>query len=50
MRAGSVKLFYMLSSAEHEISNAHKYEIYQEIQHCSGFDKPRMLFFLRYVL
>ena len=37
------KTFSMLNSAEHEILNAHKY---QEIQHFSGSDKPRMLFFL----
>ena len=33
----------MLSSAEHEILKALKY---QEIQHVSGSDKHRMLFFL----
>ena len=36
----------MLNSAEHEILNAHKYKKYPEIQHFSGSDKPRMLFFL----
>ena len=36
----------MFNSAEHEILNAHKYKKYQEIQHFSGSDKPRMLFFL----
>ena len=36
----------MLNSAEHEVSNAHKYKRYQEIQRYSGSDKPRMLLFL----
>ena len=36
----------MLNRDEHEISNAHKYKKYQVIQHFSGSDKPRMLFFL----
>ena len=36
----------MLNSAEHEILNAHKYKKHQEIQHFSGSDKPRTLFFL----
>ena len=36
----------MLNTAEHEILNAYKYKKkYQEIQHFSGSDKPRMLFF-----
>ena len=35
----------MLSLAEHEILNAHKYKKYQEIQHFSGLDKLRILFF-----
>ena len=35
----------MLNSIEHKILIAHKYEN-QEIQHFSGSDKPRMLFFL----
>ena len=39
------KSFSMLISAEHEISNAHKYK-YQEIQLFSGSDNPRILFFL----
>ena len=38
--------FFMLDSVAHEIVNAHKYEKYQEIQHFSGSDKLRMLFFL----
>ena len=36
----------MLSSAKHEILNAHKYEKCKKIQHFLGSDKPRMLFFL----
>ena len=40
------KTFSMLSSAEHEILNAQKYKKFQEIQHFSGLNKPRMLFFL----
>ena len=36
----------MLNSAEHEISNSHKYKKYHEIQLFSGSDKLRMLFFL----
>ena len=36
----------MLSSAEHEISNTHKYKKYQEIQLFAGSDKPRVLFSL----
>ena len=36
----------MLNSDEHEISNAHKYKKYQEIQLFSDSDKPRMPFFL----
>ena len=40
------KTFFMLCSAEHEILKARKYGNYQEIQHFSGSDKPRMLFFL----
>ena len=35
---------FMLNSAEHEISNGHKYKKYQEIQLSAGSDKPRMLF------
>ena len=35
----------MLNSAEHEILNAHKY-VNQKIQHLSGSEKNRMLFFL----
>ena len=34
------------NSAEHEILNARKYKKYQEIQHFSGSEKRRMLFFL----
>ena len=41
-RLGYKKKF-MLSSAEHEILNALNY---QEIQHVSGSEKPKMLFFL----
>ena len=40
------KTFFELSSAEHEILNAHKYIKYQEIQLYAGSDKPRVLFFL----
>ena len=40
------KYFFMLNSDEHEILNANKYKKYQEIQHFSGSDVPRMLFFL----
>ena len=37
----------MLNLDEHEILNAYQYKIlYQEIQHFSGSDKPRMLYFL----
>ena len=36
----------MLNLGEHEILIAHKYKKHQEIQHFSGSDKPRMLFFL----
>ena len=43
---GGYKTFIILNSVEHEILNAHKYKKYQEIQHFSGSDKPRMLFFL----
>ena len=42
-----VKKKFMLNLAEHEILNAHGYiNNNQEIQHFSGSDKPRMLFFL----
>ena len=40
---------FMLNSAEHEILNAHKYKkkyMYKKIQHFSGSDKRRTLFFL----
>ena len=36
----------MLTSAEHEILDTPQNKKYQEIQHVSGSDKPRMLFFL----
>ena len=36
----------MLNSAEHEISNANKYENIKKFGFFSGLDKPRMLFFL----
>ena len=36
----------MLNSAEHEISNAHKYKNIQKYRIFSSSDKPRMLFFL----
>ena len=36
----------MLNSAEHELSNAHKYENSKKLSISSGSDKPRMLFFL----
>ena len=41
-----IKLFFILSSAKHEILNAHKFKKYKEIQLFSGSDKRRMLFFL----
>ena len=38
---------FMFNSAEHKILNAQMYKKkYQEIQHCSGSDKPRLPFFL----
>ena len=40
------KTFFMLNSAEHEISNAHKYKKNQEIQAFSRSGKLKMLFFL----
>ena len=40
------KTFFMLNSAEHELLNAHYYEKNQEIQHFSGSNKPRILFFM----
>ena len=36
----------MFNSAEHEISNAHKYKNIKKFSIFSGSDKPRMLFFL----
>ena len=39
------KTFSMLNLAEHEISNAHKYKKYQEIQLFLSSGKPRVLFF-----
>ena len=39
-------IFFMLNSAEHEISNAHKYDNIQKFCFFSGSDKPTMLFFL----
>ena len=40
-----IKLSFMLNIAEYEILNAHNYEN-KFIQHFSGSDKHRMLFFL----
>ena len=40
-----IKPFFMLNSTEHEISNAHKYEISRKSAF-SGSDNLRMLFFL----
>ena len=45
-QARGYKTSFMLNSAEHKISNVHKYKKYQEIQLLSGLDKPKMLFFL----
>ena len=45
-RARGYKKNFMLDLAVHEILNAKKYKNNQEIQHFSGSDKPRMLFFL----
>ena len=42
-RPRGYKTFFMFSSVEHAILNAHKYKKYQEIQFL-GSDKPRMLF------
>ena len=36
----------MLNSAKHEILNAHKFKNIEKIQHLSGSDNHRMLFFL----
>ena len=36
----------MLNSAEHDTLNAHKKKKYQEIQHFSGSDEPRIFFCL----
>ena len=44
IRARDYKTFFMLSSVEHEILNAHKYKNIKKIQLFSGSDKPRMLF------
>ena len=45
-RPRGYKTFFILSSVEHEILNAHKYENIKKNQHFSGLDKLRMLFFL----
>ena len=45
IRPRGYKTFSILNSAEHEISNAHKYKNIKEFSF-SGSDKPRMLFFL----
>ena len=45
-RPRGYKTFFVLNSIEHEILNAHKYKKYQEFQHFTGSDKPRMLFLL----
>ena len=45
-RLRGYKAFFKLNLVELEILNAHKYKKYQEIQHLSGSEKPRMLFFL----
>ena len=42
----AIKLFFMLNSYEHEISNAHRDKNIKKIQHFSGFDKHRLLVFL----
>ena len=41
-----VTINYMLNSAELELLNANKYKKYQEIQHFSGSDTPKMQLFL----
>ena len=40
------KTFFMLNSAEHEISCARYIKKYKKNQHCLGSDKPRLVFFL----
>ena len=44
--ARDYKTFIMLSSAEHEISNAHQYKTMKKFSFSSGSDGHRMLFFL----
>ena len=39
------KTFFKLSSAKHEILNAHKYENIKKFKVSSGSEKYRMLFF-----
>ena len=46
MHLSQMLFFFMLSSAEHEILNAHKYIDIKKSQLFSGSDKPRLLFFL----
>ena len=41
-----LNLFSMLNSAEHEVSNAHKYKNIKKFSCFSDSGKPRMLFFL----
>ena len=41
-----IKLFFMLSSAEHEILNVHRCKNSKNFSFFSGSDKTRMLFFL----
>ena len=45
IRPRGYKTFFMLNSAEHGISKAHRNKKYQEIRLFLGSDKPRMLFF-----
>ena len=43
--ARGYETFFMLNSAEHEISNTHKYENIKKFSFFSSSGKPRMLFF-----
>ena len=44
--ARGYKTFFMLSSVEHEILNAHRYKNIKKFSFFSDSDKPKMLFFL----
>ena len=46
VRPRGYEIFFMLSSVEHEILNAHKYKNIKKFGFFLGSDKPRMLFFL----